>query len=192
MLYKYRSIRDFKYFVDIILKRRLYTSPYFDLNDPMEGQYLYNQGELSKELVRAIKGEKEKFRICSLSKEPEHPLMWAHYADGHHGVVIGVTVNHEKYDVRPVIYSDALPSINTSNYISMQTAKDILCHKVSVWEYDKEERVFIDRGMYVKVNIKEIRLGSKMKQDDQDLLRELIERVSPNISVTDSISAQPY
>ncbi len=118
--------------------------------------------------------------------------MWAHYADGHHGVVIGVTVNHEKYDVRPVIYSDALPSINTSNYISMQTAKDILCHKVSVWEYEKEERVFIDRGMYVKVNIKEIRLGSKMKQDDQDLLRELIERVSPNISVTDSISAQPY
>lgn len=132
MLYKYRSLRDFKFFIDIILKQRLYSSPYFELNDPMEGQYLYNRGELSKELVQAIKGEKEKFRICSLSKEPEHPLMWAHYADGHKGVVIGVTVNKDKYDVRPVIYSDELPNINTGTYISLETAKDILCHKVSV------------------------------------------------------------
>lgn len=192
MLYKYRSVRDFKYFLDIILRQRLYASPYFDLNDPMEGQYLYSRGQLSRELVQAIRGEKEKFKICSLSKDPEHPLMWAHYADGHKGVVIGVTVNKEKYDVRPIVYSDELPNIDTSNYVSLQSAKDILCHKVGVWEYEKEERVFVSRSNYVKVSIKEIWLGSKMKRDDRDLICELVERISSKIRIIESHSSNVY
>lgn len=192
MLYKYRSLRDFKYFLDIILRQRLYASPYFDLNDPMEGQYLYNRGELSRQLVQAIKGEKDKFRICSLSKDPEHPLMWAHYADGHKGIVVGVTVNNEKYEVRPVVYSDELPNIDRRNYVSLQSAKDILSHKISVWEYEKEKRVFVSRGNYVNVSVKEIRLGSKMKMEDRDFICELVERISPGTTIIESQSSKIY
>ena len=44
VLYKYRSLEDFKKLVDILINKRLYASHYKDLNDPMEGQYYYNDG----------------------------------------------------------------------------------------------------------------------------------------------------
>ncbi len=45
MFYKYRGIKEFRYFVDIILNKRLFAAPYFDLNDPMEGHYLDIRGQ---------------------------------------------------------------------------------------------------------------------------------------------------
>ena len=68
MLYKYRGIKELRYFVDIVLNQRLHAAPYFDLNDPMEGHYLYNKGELDSDVRNLIKGQKQKLRICSLSK----------------------------------------------------------------------------------------------------------------------------
>jgi hypothetical protein len=187
MLYKYRSIKDFKFFVDIILNQRLFASPYFKLNDPMEGQYLYNKGELSSSLVSAIRGEKEKFRICSLSREPEHPLMWAHYADGHRGVVIGVDVDKNKYDVRPVLYT-GLPHIQ--DYVSSDTAKNILCHKNAVWVYEEEERAFISKNNYLKVEVRKIILGSR--NQDKMIIKKLVDKISPNIEIVDSTSDKIY
>jgi len=187
MLYKYRSIKDFKFFVDIILNQRLFASPYFKLNDPMEGQYLYNKGELSSSLVSAIRGEKEKFRICSLYREPEHPLMWAHYTDGHHGVVIGVDVDKLKYDVRPVLYT-GLPHIQ--DYVSSDTAKDILCHKNTVWEYEEEERVFVSKNPYIKVEVRKIILGSR--NQDKMIIEKLVNKISPNIEIVNSTSDKIY
>mgnify|MGYP001801434879 FL=1 len=48
LLYKYRSLENFKNFVDIILKNRLYAATYKDLNDPMEGKYYYKEGRLDR------------------------------------------------------------------------------------------------------------------------------------------------
>ena len=104
MLYKYRSLKNFKYFVDIIINQRLYASPYFELNDPMEGYYLYSKGNMSEEILKKIKGEKEKIRICSLTRDCSNELMWSHYADGHHGIVVGVEIDSTLYKVKPVIY----------------------------------------------------------------------------------------
>ena len=41
--YKYRSVDNFRNFVDIILNNRLYAASYQDLNDPMEGHYYYQR-----------------------------------------------------------------------------------------------------------------------------------------------------
>ncbi len=38
ILYKYRALNSIEYTLDILLKERLYCSPYKDLNDPFEGQ----------------------------------------------------------------------------------------------------------------------------------------------------------
>ena len=59
MLYKYRGINSFRYFVDIVLNKRLYAAPFFDLNDPMEGHYLYSSGELDSDVRDLIKNQKE-------------------------------------------------------------------------------------------------------------------------------------
>lgn len=57
-LYKYRSLDNFKFFIDIILNNRLYAAKYKDLNDPMEGQYYYQNGELNKTIRDRIRKEK--------------------------------------------------------------------------------------------------------------------------------------
>jgi hypothetical protein len=187
MLYKYRSIKKFKYFVDIILNSRLYAAPYFNMNDPMEGHYIYSSGEPSKELIRAIKGEKEKIRICSLSRTPENALMWAHFADGHHGVVVGIEVDRGKYDVRRIQYV-GLSSIQQARINPhIETAKRILCHKHEVWSYEKEERIFVTGGQnFANVEVKELILGCRMSKQDNSLLRNLVTKLAPNVNVKNS------
>jgi hypothetical protein len=183
MLYKYRSLRDFKFFVDIILNQRLFAAPYFDLNDPMEGHYIYDGGENSRELVSIIKGEKDQVRICSLSRTPSDHLMWAHYADGHRGVVIEVDVDKSIYDVRSVLYSGMK---HVGGYQLFETAKDILSQKNEFWEYEQEERVFVINNPYIDVKIKRIILGTRINRDDEMLIERLVKKISPKTKILNS------
>lgn len=188
ILYKYRSIENFKYFVDIILKQRLYAAPYFDLNDPMEGHYIYTSGySNASDVARAIKGEKESLRIVSLSRNKDDILMWAHYADGHRGVVIGVEVN--PYILRKVTYSNDMFNIPNLGMISnLDIAKVILTQKHLAWSYEQEERIFVQGGQhFAEVKVKEVILGSKMSTQNQGLIRELINKIDPGIHVKKSL-----
>lgn len=187
LLYKYRSIENFKNFVDIVLNNRLYAAPYFDMNDPMEGHYVYSAGELSSELIRSIKGEKSRLGICSLSRTPNDPLMWAHYADGHHGVVIGVEVDRGKYDVRRVNYVGPSHVQNAHINGSLETAKNILCHKYEVWEYEQEERIFVPDGKkFTDVKVQQVILGNRMSTQDKGFIRELLAILNPDVGVSNS------
>ena len=181
MLYKYRGIKELRYFVDIVLNQRLYAAPYFDLNDPMEGHYLYNKGELDSDVRNLIKGQKQKLRICSLSRVNDNELMWAHYSEGHRGVAIGVEINKNKHDVRPVEY-DGLPQVGMLN-IHNSTAREILSHKLAVWSYEEEVRVFTDGKQYVDAEIKEVLLGRSMSTQDIGFVKKLVGSINPNIEV---------
>ena len=181
MLYKYRGIKELRYFVDIILNQRLYASSYFDLNDPMEGHYLYSKGELDSEVRSLIKGNKEKTKICSLSKTHNNELLWAHYAEGHRGVAIGVTINESKHKIIPVIYGD-LPQISNLSLHHL-TAQEILSHKLEVWRYEEEMRVFTDNKLYVDVKIEEVILGRGMSNQDKSFIKKLIENINININI---------
>jgi len=183
LFYKYRSIQNFKYFVDIILKNRLYGAPYFNMNDPMEGHYIYNLKQTSNQIIRKIKGEKDKLRIISLSRKNDDTLMWAHYANGHRGVVIGVEIDQEKYDVREVEYLNNI--FNLKDVIpGRETAKQILTKKHGAWSYEEENRIFIENGQkYAYVTVKEIILGSKMSTQNKGLIKELIKEIKPEIDV---------
>lgn len=188
MLYKYRSIENFKYFVDVILNNRLYAAPYFDLNDPMEGHYIYSSELISSDVIRKIKGEKEKLRIVSLSKNCENTLMWTHYASGHCGVVIGIEEDDKIYDIRNVNYSDEVFNIEQDIiHRDPEVAKQILTNKLSAWSYEEEKRIFVEDGSkYANIEVKEIIMGSKMSTQNQCLIRELIKKINPNIKVKKS------
>lgn len=185
LLYKYRSIENFQYFVDIILNKRLYAAPYFDLNDPMEGQYIYADGLISNDIIKAIKGAKEKLRIVSLSRNPSNILMWSHYANGHRGVVIGVEVNSNKYDIQSVNYTNSMFNIDYDNIPQRsELAKHILSKKQSAWSYEEEERIFIKGGnLYADVKIKEIILGSRMSNQNQGFIKKLVANIDASINV---------
>jgi hypothetical protein len=182
LLYKYRGLTEFKFFVDIFLKKRLYAAPYFDMNDPMEGQYLYHKDNgLDEDIRNRLKGEKEKLRICSVSRNPMNELMWSHYAEGHRGVAIGVEVNSQDYNVRPVIYDG--PMLLGLNNLHTHSAIDILCRKHKVWHYEEEERVFVSNQHFVNVEVKEVIFGQKISNQDKSLVTELISTIDPNITI---------
>ena len=181
LLYKYRSIENFRFFADIILKQRLFAALYFDLNDPMEGRYLYHgEQSMDRDVEQILSGKKNKVRIVSLSRVPENELMWAHYANGHRGVAVGVEVDRHLYDVRPILY-DGVPAVGTAGW-SMK-AEDILSHKNEIWRYEEEERMFVTRGEFAEVRVREVICGSKMSNQDFGFVRELVERINPEIQI---------
>ncbi|AGY54624.1 hypothetical protein BRDCF_p1997 [Bacteroidales bacterium CF] len=181
ILYKYRSLDNFKNFIDIILKNRLYAAKYKDLNDPMEGQYYYRTGELDRNIRDRLAEEKGELRLCSLSRVNNNELMWSHYTNGQRGVAIGLRIDDTQYTVRPIQYN-GLVSIRNQNF-NDQTAIEILSHKLEVWNYEEEERVFVQDRHYIEVQVEEIILGRAMSNSDIGLIRELIEKINPEIRI---------
>ncbi len=181
VLYKYRSLDNFKNFVDIILKNRLYAARYKDLNDPMEGQYYYRHGELNHSIRKKIRSEKGELRICSLSKVRDNELMWSHYASGQAGVAIGVRIIDPNHNIENVQYN-GITYIRDQDY-NDQTAQQILCHKLDVWAYEQEKRVFTINHQYVQVSVEEVITGRRMNTRDISLVTELIEKINPSIEI---------
>ena len=54
LLYKYRSLDNWKFLLDILINKRLHAARFQDLNDPMEGRYYYEDEVISLEFRRAI------------------------------------------------------------------------------------------------------------------------------------------
>ena len=149
----------------------------------MEGRYLYGSGSFSKIILEKIKSEKQKIKICSLSKDPNNYLMWSHYCDGHTGLVFGVEINSFD-EVRDINY-DGLLNLTPNNY-SDNSAIDILSQKHNVWNYEKEVRVFVRDKNYTDVEIKQIIIGSRMSTQDQSLFKKLVESINPDIKILKS------
>ena len=120
LLYKYRSLSNYKRFVDILLRNRLFACAYDKLNDPMEGYYQYSPN-INKDFLRPIIEGKQKTYICSLSRKGDIGLMWTHYADENRGCCIELKVTSKTWDSVDVDYSQQMPEIRQD-----MTAKDIL------------------------------------------------------------------
>lgn len=181
ILYKYRSLDNFKNFVDIILKNRLYASKYKDLNDPMEGQYYYRAGELNRNIRNKLLEEKGELRLCSLSRVRDNQLMWSHYTNGQRGVVIALRIDDAQYTVRPIQYN-GLVSIRNQDF-NDQTSTEILSHKLEVWNYEEEVRVFVRDRHFIDTKIEEVITGVAMSNSDFSLVRELIEKINTSIRI---------
>jgi hypothetical protein len=179
ILYKYRSLEDFKKFVDILVNKRLYAANYKDLNDPMEGQYLYSRKDLSHFTPNIIYSEKNRLKICSLSSQHNNQLLWTHYANGDKGVAIGVRIDDERYDVVNVQYDGISTVINYDN----DTPKKILSHKLEIWSYEEEVRVFVEETSFVEIKIEEIIIGSRVAHNELEWIKNIILKIDSNINV---------
>lgn len=175
--YKYRSIDNFKRFLDIIINNRLYGCSYRELNDPMEGRFIYSD-ELSKESKDIIRKNISNKIICSASKNPHIGLMWSHYADSHRGCCIEFELGEtDLWDDDDVKYKDELPKCNCEDDII-----NVLLTKSKHWEYENEVR-FIKTikerySYYMPIKIKKIFLGIKMNDKDKRLIRNIVEVIN--------------
>jgi len=192
LLYKYRSIENWEFLFDILINQRLFASKYFELNDPMEGQYLYREGMLDQTLVSALKDIKRDIRICSLSQNPEHELMWAHYANGHNGIVIGAKFDKRTQNIRAMEYDGILEITDQRDFVSTEDAYQILSHKSANWEYEDEYRVFLTDGEFVPCEIRNIYIGQRVSETNERVIRALAEKFLPGIEIIESTSRQIF
>lgn len=107
-LYKYRTLDNWKRFIDILVNQRLYAAEFDKLNDPMEGCNLHGEtdGEATKEALRSEKGN---WRVLALYERHDNLLLWSHYSSGHTGAALEVEPQlNEAQHLFPVDYVDSL------------------------------------------------------------------------------------
>ena len=164
MLYKYRSLSNWRFFADILVKRRLYAAPFEALNDPMEGLIYLFDDKVTSRYRRAVRTASSRLNICSLCSSRANSLLWSYYAGGHAGVAVGVKVlasSSPRVDEPELVTYDMNVTIDAKTERSRSPgaiAKRVLSQKLSFWSHEQEQRVFTSQR-YVPVEIREILLG---------------------------------
>ena len=181
--FKYRDLTNIERFIDILLRKRLYMSTYSELNDPMEGVFLYD-GSSRSENIRIIKNQKRETYICSLSRNSNNMLMWSHYANGHTGCCIEISVTSKKnLQVRDIEYNNHKVDLNEDEL----DVYKILSVKSPLWKYEDEIRYFRQekksKRPFLKVKIYRIIFGTKVTQKNFIFYKKLINAIDNSIIV---------
>ena len=187
LLYKYRGLEPWEFFLDILVNNRLYAAKFTSLNDPMEGVFTYSQDDTSPSFVEQIINNKTQLGICSLSEVHNSTLMWSYYAGAHKGVVLGLEVVSDAPDIvsvskvtypRDNIFRGLLGSDAATE------ARKVLSKKLRPWKHEREVRVF-SKSTYVPVSLKTAYLGCQMPESQKLLVRQVIKRLNPTLEIID-------
>lgn len=189
MLYKFRTLDNFEFVLDIIANKRLYAATFDSMNDPMEGFYTYGDA-ISDESLAALEEYKSSLRFCSLSISNNNPLMWAHYTNGNRGIAIGVEIIGD-FDIRAVNY-ESQSNLIASVPSSIERAKNVLSYKANFWHYEEEIRVFAQTGEFIPVKVKEILFGERANESQKELLKTIVQAVDPSIKLKDWTEEMVY
>ncbi|MBU1565368.1 MAG: DUF2971 domain-containing protein, partial [Proteobacteria bacterium] len=127
----------------------LFKSPLY-YNDPFELESFNLKVE---ETEGKFLAENSSF-MCCFTHSPVNPLMWAHYAEQHKGMVIGfdlyhdpftdedyfdIPIQHGKVNYRSVVPN--FPSTKSKNLKKQDIAREYYCTKSLHWHYEEEVRL---------------------------------------------------
>lgn len=127
--------------------QRLKVATIRDLNDPFE---LMCADMPTVEFRRSFAAFKtwaaNNFGILCFTKRWKNPLMWSHYGDRHHGVVLEFDVDEEalirvRYSRKRISFD--LSKVELVNGFSSRDAELIARTKSHHWSYEKECRVAV-------------------------------------------------
>lgn len=189
--YKYRNFDNEIFLKDIFKNNEMYASAFDKLNDPMDS-FFEHKSSVNKSFLDEIHNDKYKHKVLSLSETYDNILMWTHYANNHTGIVIGVNIEeNDNIYIDKVEYKSKLPEFDSSkendtNY-KKKFAKKVLMTKLLPWKYEQEIRVLSENN-HVKVKIKEIYFGCKIKDEDMETIKGCIKKEKieiKNISIDD-------
>lgn len=192
-LYKYRTLSNLDYTLDILFKERLHCAPYDKLNDPFEGLFLsvmHIGGPLnSSPLNFAPIGSSRKVtrpqsiselpipggtRICSLSGANSDVRLWSHYAGGHTGIAIEVDIDPDTEFLHEVEYVDQLKEFSYS-LLTAPESYEILKIKSKHWSYEEEYRLISNEQFFsVSRKITGVYLGLRISDHMQRMLLKVV------------------
>ena len=166
--YKFRPASQIAFAFDIIINKRLHCADWKNLNDPMEGSFVYSyKGKEETDVSKRVKGiseAKRKYKICSLSGTFDSHLLWSHYAGGFDGVAIEVDLPDDSPSIKLVDYRGVFAFLDMADNISEnEAAKKILFSKYHEWQYEEEVRALNDSEWFeLRLPIKRVIAGHRM------------------------------
>ncbi len=150
--------------------------------------YQLNDDELERRINKFRSDKIKEYAFCALSKVPDDILMWSHYADGHKGFVIEVTLTDvfDTYNLQKVNYKKQLPSLDLEVFADFNLGNDShmnyligdLSVKHKSWSYEKEFRIWHKRPgyhFYGPEQLVGIYYGVDIHQQDIRLINKLID-----------------
>ena len=178
-LYKFRSLDNLEFVLDILLNEKLYCSSYESLNDPLEGLFytIINPLGTNKKLrkyksIDALPTYDSDLRICSLSKSFKDIRMWSHYSNSHTGVAIEIDFTNHQSDITKVNYDIGLQKHGTT-ILAGATPKQILSYKTEHWGYEEEYRILHTADYYpIEGRINAVYFGVRSSDFHKELLRK--------------------
>jgi len=177
--YKYKSLSNFEFLLDILLKERLYAASYHELNDPMEG-VIKVDGTVPRDREREWEEIIRDLRIICFTKDPNNPLMWSHYADGGKGCLVEFElINDHKY--HKVSYSKK--PIVADKDINIEKAIEILKYKEKPWKYEAEYRCILSGKTFLPVNIKSVTFGPRSDDESVKMLIHILSQCKPDLKL---------
>lgn len=120
----------------------------------------FDNGELQKELLDAIPREWGKIIqdacLLSVSANNRNTVMWAHYADKHKGIVIGIDFDivyrsGSGVKMLRVNYSPDRPQVNIFEDDLKDSSGKVLSTKFDGWGYENEFRCIFDISLLEKM-----------------------------------------
>lgn len=167
--YKFRNATNIEFALDILLNKRLYCADWRDLNDPMEGMFVYStrgREPRAQQVVKGIGDAKRRYKVCSLSRDFQSHLLWAHYAGGFDGLAIEVDLPDDDPDVRPVEYEGVFAFLDMDDVRSEdEAARRILFSKYQEWRYEQEVRILSAEPYYHLARpIRRVIVGPRMNE----------------------------
>jgi len=188
--YKFRSSSQLPFALDIIFNSRLYCADWRNLNDPMEGMFVYSyrtsDGRDYKEEVAQIIEHKKQLKLCSLSKTFDCHLLWAHYASGFDGLAIEVELPDRSPVIKSVDYRGVFASVSFDTPMPPDRAAEaVLSSKYQEWAYEQEVRV-LQRGEWYQLQepVRHVIAGHRMNPALFEALRIICEHKNITLSRT--------
>jgi hypothetical protein len=189
LLYKYRSIENLRFLLDILLNERLFCPEYSKLNDPFEGVFneIIPYGypppvtlfvKLPRTKVSNVEALHMKdyygANVCSLSSDYKDVRLWSHYGADHTGVAVEIDIPEESEFLFKVDYVHKFPEHGTS-LLGAPYPSEVLSKKTFHWEYESEYRI-IQKEEYFDITgmITRILAGPRATKQAVDLLQKSI------------------
>ena len=125
--------------------------------------------------------------VLSLTELDRHPLMWAHYADAHHGICLefDTTVAEGSNPLAAALkvkYRTDFPVLKFFYDSDVELVNASALTKSNHWQYEKEWRVIVAHGAHRKVRpppqaLTAITLGAQISSNDEADVRDWLDRL---------------